>query len=147
VSLPGGELAVRSSFAWSPAKGRLAFATAGDPCATKAADQQSSLYVVEAATGKLKHVDSGISSYGTRWLGEDSLVYEDDKGGLRVYDATAGKAVAKKEARAGVAFVGVSATPPGTRLCKTAPPAPAASSAPGDEPEGAMPPEEKVTPQ
>jgi hypothetical protein len=147
VTLPGGESAVRGSFVWSPAKGRLAFATAGDPCAAKPADQQSSLYVVEAATGKLKHVDSGISSYGVKWLGEDSLIYEDDKGGLRVYDATAGRAVAKKESRAGLAFAGASATPPGTRICKTAPPAAPASSAATDDPEGAMPPEEKVTPR
>jgi hypothetical protein len=135
ISLPPGESALRGSFVWSPKQARLAFATLADPCADKEADRLSSLYVVEAATGRLKHVDTGTSAWNPRWLDDDQLLYEDDKGGLRVYSAPDGRDTIQRAAKGGLALVGMGAAPLGARICKS-------KKQPYETPEGAMPPEE-----
>jgi hypothetical protein len=116
VTLSGGAMALEASFAWSPTKTRAAFATASDPCAKKAEDQKSAIYVVDVATGKLKHLLTAQSRFGARWLDEDRLVYEDDAGALRVYDAAAGKELAQLKEKAGMALRGLAASP--KTLCK-----------------------------
>ncbi len=129
IQLPAGEGALRSSLAWSPDRARLAFATAADPCAALPMDRQSALYLVEAESGKLKHVFKGATRFHARFLDAVILAFEDDEGGARLYDAAVAREVGRLDNRTGLAFFGlgaVSAVP-----CKSEPaagaPAPPAS--------------------
>jgi hypothetical protein len=116
VTLPRGEQAMRASFAWSPAQARVAFATFANRCEKDATKRQAALYVVDAATGKLKFLFKGEGVGRALWAGDDLLVYEDDKNGLRVYDAAQGKETARLTTRGGLTFDGLGATP--GFLCK-----------------------------
>jgi hypothetical protein len=118
VSLPAGEAAARESFVVSPNKSRLVFATFADPCAEAEGERLASLYLVEAATGKLKHLGDGKGAFRARWLTEDWLAYEDDAGGLRLVDAAQGKETLRLASRGGLALTGVGAAPLGVSLCK-----------------------------
>jgi hypothetical protein len=116
VTLPRGEVAVRSTFVWSPSQARLAFATQANRCEKDATKRQAAIYVVDAATGKMKFLFKGEGVGLAQWAGEDLLVYEDDKNGLRVYDAAQGKETARLATRGGITFDGLGATP--GFLCK-----------------------------
>jgi hypothetical protein len=140
IQIPESGSAAQSSIAVSPGGGHIAFATAVDPCARDAAP---SLYVADAATGTVKHLLSARSRFATRWLDGNVLAYDDGEGGIRLWDATTGRQLARLEVRSGnsedrsglaLDVLSYSAAP----LCKQAPPAvePAGS---GDEP---LPPEE-----
>jgi hypothetical protein len=141
ITLPAGQAAARESVAVSPGKSRLVFATLADPCATEEGDKLASFYLVEAATGKLKHLGDGKGGFRARWLSDDWVAYEDDSGGLRLVDAAQGKETLRLSTKGGLSLVGVGAAPLGTSLCKKQkvvyePP-------PGDlPPEGELPPEE-----
>jgi hypothetical protein len=129
----------------SPGKTRLAFATATDPCADAEEAAKPSIYVADAKTGAFKHVLTASSRFAAAWNGDDQLVYEDGSGGLRIYDAAAGREVAKVSERAGMALWALS--PTAAPLCRKEPIADTVE--PDDGSEGEMPPEESpaTTPQ
>jgi len=136
IQIPESGSAAQASIAVSPGGGHVAFATAVDPCAKDAAP---SLYVADAATGTYKHLLSAHSRFATRWVDGNVLAYEDGDGGIRLWDATTGRQLARLEERdnkAGLALDVLSST--AAPLCKQAPPA-VEPAGPGDEP---MPPEE-----
>ena len=107
VQLPAGEAALRSSVTWSPDRNRLAFATAADPCAAQEIDRQSALYLVEAESGKLKHVFKGVTRFRARFLDGAILAFEDDAGGIRLFDAAVAREVGRLENRGGISFTGL----------------------------------------
>jgi len=137
VAIPESGKAPRASFAVSPAGKRVAFATWADPCAKDGA--VGSLYAVDGATGALKHILTAASRFGVRWLDDDRLVYEDDAGGLRLFDAAAGREVLRIEEKGGLALRALSPSP--KPLCRQEPPAIEVEEAPAGAPP-AMPPEE-----
>ncbi|HEY6179706.1 MAG TPA: hypothetical protein VIX73_34865, partial [Kofleriaceae bacterium] len=125
IQIPESGSAAQASIAVSPGGGHIAFATAVDPCARDAAP---SLYVADAATGTVKHLLSAHSRFATRWLTASMLAYEDGEGGIRLWDATTGRQLARLEVRNGntedrsglaLDVLSYSAAP----LCKQAPPA------------------------
>jgi hypothetical protein len=105
VTLAGGELAHGHTMSWSPAQGRLVFATlAEEPCA--ASVQQVTLYVVEADTGNLRALATGPEPLAPVWVDEQRLAYVDSAGrvsAVRVMDVATGEEVARIEAGGGVA--------------------------------------------
>ena len=119
VQLRSGDAAARSSIAWSPDRGRLAFATVADPCAPQVVDRQASLYVVEAESGRLKHVYRGATRFVPRFVNAGTLAFEDENGAVRLYDAAIGREVGRLEERGGVNFVGLGAL--AGPLCKSEP--------------------------
>ncbi len=129
VQLRSGDAAARWSFAWSPDRSRLAFATVADPCAPQDIDRQASLYLVDAESGRLRHIYRGATRFLPRFLGAGTLAFEDEGGAVRLYDAAIGREVGRLETRGGVAFVGLGAlTGP---VCKNEP-GPAGQVAPSD---------------
>jgi hypothetical protein len=117
VTVPDGAKAQRSTVAISPGGKRVAFATAADPCAKDGA--VPSLYAVDAATGQLRHILTAGSRFGARWLDDDRLAYEDDSGGVRLYDAAAGRELLRITDKGGLALRGLGAT--AKPLCKEEP--------------------------
>ena len=93
-----------ATVAMSPGKTRIAFASAADPCAPGDDAAKPSFYVADAKTGAYKHVLTADSRFRAQWLGDDQLVYEDGSGGIRVYDAVAGREIGKLTERAGLAL-------------------------------------------
>jgi hypothetical protein len=120
----------------SPAKSRLAFATATDPCADKDEAAKPSLYIADTKTGAFKHVLTASSRFAGQWIDEDKLIYEDGSGGLRIYDAAAGRELTKISERAGMALAALS--PTSAPLCRKEPIADTVEPDDGSE----MPPEE-----
>jgi hypothetical protein len=120
----------------SPAKSRLAFATATDPCADANEAAKPSLYIADAKTGAFKHVLTASSRFAGAWIDEDKLIYEDGSGGLRIYDAAAGRELAKISERAGMALWALS--PTSAPLCRKEPIADTVEPENGTD----MPPEE-----
>jgi hypothetical protein len=78
--------------------------------------------VFDGGTARLEHVLSAASRFGARWIDDKRLLYEDDDGGLRVYDAAAAKEVLHAAERGGLAVRALSSSP--HPICKTAPPPP-----------------------
>jgi hypothetical protein len=109
-----------SSVALSPGGGRLAFATATDPCKDADDAAKPSLYVADAKTGTYKHVLTASSRFGVQWIDDARLLYEDGTGGLRIYDAGAGREIGKISERAGLALHALA--PSVAPLCETEPP-------------------------
>lgn len=120
----------------SPGKTRFAFATATDPCADAEEAAKPSIYVADTKTGAFKHVLTASSRFAGAWIDDDKLVYEDGSGGLRVYDAAAGRETAKISERAGMALWALS--PTSAPLCRKEPIADTVEPDDGSE----MPPEE-----
>lgn len=114
-----GERAL-SSAALSPGGAYVAFASATDPCEDDDDAAKPSLYVGDAKTGTYKHVLTAASRFGVRWIDETHVLYEDGSGGLRTYDAAAGRETGKLGERHGLAlgFLAPTAAP----LCTTDPP-------------------------
>lgn len=108
-----------ASLAVSPGKGRIAFASATDPCATGDAAAKPSLYVGDAKTGAYKHVLTADSRFRARWIDDDRLIYEDGSGGLRIFDAAAGRESGKLGERAGLALDTL--PPTAAPLCRSEP--------------------------
>lgn len=106
-----------AAVAVSPGATRVAYAGATDPCGD--ADAKPSLYVGDATTGTYKHVLTAASRFGARWLDDDRLIYEDGSGGLRIYDAAAGKQAGALVERAGLGLATLS--PTAAPLCTTDP--------------------------
>ena len=129
VQLRSGDAAARSSFAWSPDRSRLAFATVADPCAPLEVDRQASLYLVDAESGRLRHIYRGATRFLPRFLGAGTLAFEDEGGAVRLYDAAIGREVGRLETRGGVAFVGLGALAGPVCMSEPAPPAQPAPSA------------------
>ena len=92
-----------ASLAVSPGKGRIAFAGATDPC----------------ATGAYKHVLTADSRFRARWIDDVRLIYEDGSGGLRIFDAAAGRESGKLGERAGLALDTL--PPTAAPLCRSEP--------------------------
>jgi hypothetical protein len=132
VDVPESGKTERSSIAVSPGGARVAFATWTDPCAP---DAKRSLYVVDVATGQLRHLLTEASQFRSRWLDDDRVVYEDAAGGLRIWSATERKEVQRIPDKYGLALDALSARL--APLCKSAPPE--VEPDPGEE---TMPPEE-----
>ncbi len=116
IALPEGQLVAADRLFWSPTKQRLAFATVADPCAEKREQRQSSLYVVDATTGQLKHLARGEYQPEALWLDDERLVYEDAQGALRVYQAAQALELDRLTSRGGLALVGLGART--TRVCR-----------------------------
>ncbi|MDX2092374.1 MAG: tetratricopeptide repeat protein [Kofleriaceae bacterium] len=135
IEVPESHLATQSTLALAPTSGRIAFATAVDPCAK---DVAPSLYVAEPK-GTLKHLLTAKSRFVTRWVDANTLAYEDGDGALRLWDGTAGREAGKLENKPGIALDVLSLAP--APLCKGSPPVvePAGAGS-GDEPP--LPPEE-----
>jgi len=143
VQLPKGQAARRASIAWSPDRKKVAFATQADPCAEKPADRAAALYIVDVESGKLKHVSKGASGFSPHFLDPATLAYADEEGGVRLYDAAAGRENGKLTTRGGLGLVGVGSLGGGI-LCtrESAPPpdsaalpSPIDGSEPGEEPD------------
>jgi len=118
---------------------RVAFATWVDPCGDKNAPK-GTLYVADAKTGELSHLLTAGSRFNVRWLTDDRLIYEDDAGGLRIWDATAGgkgRETGKLEDKAGFALSGLS--PSAKPLCRKEPLADVVTDDGSEDP---LPPEE-----
>jgi hypothetical protein len=137
IEVPESHLTRQSTIALAPTSGRIAFATAVDPCAK---DVAPSLYVAEPK-GTLKHLLTAKSRFVTRWLDANVLAYEDGDGAIRLWDATTGREAGKLENKPGIALDVLSLAP--APLCKQAPPVvePAGAGS-GDEPLP-LPPEEE----
>jgi hypothetical protein len=129
VQLRSGDAAARSRIAWSPDRSRLAFATVSDPCAPQDVDRHASLYMVEAESGRLRHVYKGATRLLPRFVGARTLAFEDEGGAVRLYDAAIGREVGRLETRGGVAFVGLGAL--AGPVCKSEP-GPAGQAAPSE---------------
>jgi len=135
ITLGEGGAPRLSSFVVSPAKTRIAFATATDPCNAADDAAKPSLYVVDTAGAAIKHVLTAPSRFAATWLGDDLLIYEDGSGGLRLYDPVAGRETGKLSERAGLALSSLSPTP--HPLCRQEP-----IAAEPDDGTDSMPPEE-----
>ncbi len=121
ITLPESGLGDGSVPRSNPSGNRVAFATWVDPCGDKAGPKPS-LYVADAKTGDLAHLLTAGSRFNVRWLSDDRLIYEDDAGGLRIWDATAGgkgRETAKLADKAGFALSGLS--PSAKPLCRQEP--------------------------
>ncbi len=106
ITLPDSEMVANDAFVWSPDGAHLAFRTLTNPCEDKSS---STLYVVEAATGKLKNLLRGPSEFHMKWLDNDQLVYEDPDGNLRVYSAGEHKQKLMLKNRPGLSLSGLAA--------------------------------------
>jgi hypothetical protein len=84
VTLPTSEHARRASVVWSPGRARLAFATRAEPCGDDAEARKVELYVVDAASGRLRLIARGEGLGAMAWIDDDRVAYEDGAGGVRV---------------------------------------------------------------
>lgn len=144
VQLPKGQAARRSSIAWSPDRKKVVFATQSDACSDKPADRAAALYLVDVESGKLKHVAKGATDFSPRFLDPGTLAFADEEGGVRLYDALAGRETGKLATRGGLGLIGVgaqtgllctreSAPPPDTTV--TPQPSAGAGASEGEEPD------------
>jgi len=106
VQLPRGQAARRASIAWSPDRKKVAFATQADACADKPADRAAALYLVDVESGKLKHVSKGQTGFSARFLDPTTLAYADEEGGVRLYDAVAGRENGRLTTKGGLGLIG-----------------------------------------
>ncbi|HEY8146630.1 MAG TPA: hypothetical protein VIG06_28305, partial [Kofleriaceae bacterium] len=140
VQLPKGQAARRASIAWSPDRKKVAFATQADACAEKPADRAAALYLVDVESGKLKHVSKGQTGFSARFLDPTTLAYADEEGGVRLYDAVAGRENGKLTTKGGLGLVGVGSQM--GLLCtreSAPPPEPAVTPPPEEGPAGEEP--------
>ncbi len=100
----------------SPDKAHAVVRTVVDPCAEK---PLGSIYLMNAASGELKHILRGNSEFKARWLDDKRFVFEDDSGDLRLYDAVEKKQIDQLKNRSGMALAGIGAT--GGLLCTEQP--------------------------
>jgi hypothetical protein len=142
IDVPESGKAPRASVVVSPDGKSVAFATWADPCATD--HSLPSLYVFDGANGRLEHVLSAPSRFGARWIDNTRVIYEDGEGGLRVYDAAAGKEALHAAERGGLAVRALSSTP--GPICKTAPPPPPAAGSGSDAGSGSAAPSDDSPP-
>lgn len=118
ISLPESGLGDASVPRANPSGTRVAFATWMDPCGD-ADDAKPSIYVADAKSGQLKHILTAPSRFNLRWLSDDRLIYEDDAGALRIWDATTGREALKLGDKAGFALAGLS--PSSKPICRKEP--------------------------
>jgi hypothetical protein len=105
VTLPADELV--TGVVLSPSKTRLVVSTVADGCSEK---PTGSIYLGNVAAGKLEHILRGNSDFQARWIDDSRLVYEDDYGDLRIYDAAERKQVETLKNSAGLGLRGLGAT-------------------------------------
>lgn len=105
VTMPSGDIVATGGYTWSPDKVHLLVRTAAH-CEEGG---EAGLYLVDAATGKLKNILRGASSFESRWIDNDHFVYEDDEGTLRIYDVEERTQVGRLVEKGGLALVGVAA--------------------------------------
>ncbi len=106
VVMPAGEVVGADGYYWSPDKVHLVVRTLPKPCEDQ---RESTLYLIDAATGKLKNILRGVASFETRWIDNDHFVYEDDEGALRLYDVEERTQVGRLQIKGGIGLVGVAA--------------------------------------
>jgi hypothetical protein len=95
VTLAAGESVDGHSMAWSPARARLAFATAAiDRCGAEAEARRVTLYAVDATTGALHPVATGQGDFAPLWLDDTRLAYVQEIGPEPAANAAAGTAPA-----------------------------------------------------
>lgn len=99
-----------SSFSVAPGQGRIAFATATDPCNDADDAAKPTLYVADGTGAGIKHVLTASSRFAAQWLDDTRVVYEDGSGGLRIYDAAAGREIGKIAGGLGLALRALSPT-------------------------------------
>lgn len=116
IAVPESGRTRRADVAVSPRGARVAFVVWSDPCVK---DAVRSLYAFDGDSGQLKHILTSASRFGVRWLDDQRLVYEDDAGGLRIWDATSGRETLHVSERGGLALDGLSAA--ARPICKQAP--------------------------
>jgi len=106
ITLPAGESAGRNSMIWSPKASRIAFATAAvNPCSDEAKEREVALYVVEAATGKLRKIAQGEGAFAPVWLDDTRLAYVDKSAaepGVRLVEVTSGEKLANLQSSGGL---------------------------------------------
>jgi hypothetical protein len=145
IDIPESGKTARDSVAVSPTGARVAFATYTDPCSP---NPKRSLYVVDTATGQLKHLLTDLARFRSRWLDDDRLLYEDAGGNLRVYSAGERRELQRITEKGGFGLATLDAhLDPVCRSAAAAPvvtpPAGGSGAAPDDmPPEEPMPPEE-----
>jgi hypothetical protein len=132
LDVPGGAQVAPDGIVASPGGKRFALSTWVDPCNQEGTEP--SIYVVDAATGALKHLLTGKSRFRVTWVDDERVLYEDGTGSLRLWSAADGREVGKLASKPGL-FVGTldAHTAP---ICRRAPPV--VEPATGDE----MPPED-----
>ncbi|HUS64769.1 MAG TPA: hypothetical protein VMZ28_09520 [Kofleriaceae bacterium] len=140
VQLPAGQAALGSTTVWSADRSRLAFATAADPCAADAATRQAALYVVDAESGKLKHVASSERAFMPRFVDAALLAYQDDEGAIHLYDAAAARETARLATRGELGMLGVQSQRGRVCWSKGVAPATPATASPGPPPPPDTPP-------
>lgn len=106
VVMPAGEVVGADGYFWSPDKVHLVVRTMPNPCEDQ---RESTLYLIDAATGKLKNILRGVTSFETRWVDNDHFVYQDDDGALRLYDVEERTQVGRLEIKGGIGLIGVAA--------------------------------------
>ena len=143
IDIPESGKTARDSIAVSPTGARVAFATYTDPCSP---NPKRSLYVVDTATGQLKHLLTDLSRFRSRWLDDDRLLYEDAAGQLRVYSAGERRELMRITEKAGFGLAVLDAhLDPVCRSATTPAPVPPAAGS-GATPDD-MPPEEPMPPE
>ncbi len=108
ITIPESGLAPAGMVQANPARTRIAFSTWADPCSKDGA--KPSIYVADAKSGQLKHILTAPSRFGLRWRDDDTLIYEDETGGLRIWSASTGRELLKVAEKAGLALYGLSST-------------------------------------
>lgn len=88
IALPAGASVVGVSR--SPDKAFALVRTVAEPCTDP---PSGSLYVADAATGKLAHLLRGNSQFHVSWIDDRKFAYEDDGGRIRIHDLVEGKQV------------------------------------------------------
>jgi hypothetical protein len=116
IAVPDGGRTRRADVAVSPKASKVAFVVWADPCVK---DAVPSLYAYDLATGHLSHILTVASRFGARWLDDQRLIYEDDAGGLRVWDGATSREALHVSERGGLALDGLAAAP--RPICKQAP--------------------------
>lgn len=105
LEIPDASAALRSSLSLSPDGAHVMFAAAPDPCVAT-----PSLFMAEAATGALKHVLTGKSSFVSRWLDSATVAYDDPDGAVRLYDASTGREALRLTERGGLGLAYLATT-------------------------------------
>lgn len=91
----------------SPDKAFALVRTVAQPCGDP---PSGSLYVVDAATGKLSHLLRGNSKFHVSWIDDRRFAYEDDNGRVRLHDLVEGKQIERLKNGGWLMLSGLSAT-------------------------------------
>jgi len=100
ITMPRGLLALRSSMRWSGDKSRLAFASRPlNECSKKRGDRVSSVFVVEAATGKVSRLARTDAEASPYWAGNQIVLFAAGAGNVAIVDVVSAKVIGKLKTR------------------------------------------------